>query len=67
MDNKRRRGVLALLLVLSIGNYFRIHNQDNFRPVHFLSIFIIGALSGILISDLVTLFRTKKGDKDKMI
>jgi hypothetical protein len=67
MDKKRRRSIVALLLVLTIGNYFRIHGNEEVRPILFLSIFLIGAWSGILISDFVELFRSKKSDKDKMI
>jgi hypothetical protein len=67
MDKKRRRSVLALLLVLSIGNYFRIRGQESISAVQFISVFVIGALAGILVSDLVALFRTRKGDADKMV
>jgi hypothetical protein len=43
--------------MLSIGNYFRIHGNENIRAIQFLSIFVIGMLSGLLIRDLFTKFR----------
>ena len=67
MDKKRRRSVLALLLVLSIGNYFRIEGHENVRTILFLSVFMIGAFAGVLIADLIKLFKEKKGDQDRMI
>lgn len=40
--------LLSVLLILAIGNYMRIVSTGNIRTVEFLSIFIIGVLSGIL-------------------
>ena len=67
MDKKRRRSILALLLVLSIGNYFRIEGHENVRVILFLSVFMIGAFAGLLIADLIKLFKEKKGDQDRLI
>lgn len=67
MDKKRRRSILALLLVLSIGNYFRIEGHENVRTILFLSVFMIGAFAGVLIADLIKLFKEKKGDQDRLI
>ena len=58
---------MALLLVLSIGNFLRIEGHEAVRPVLFLTVFAIGVLGGILISDLAHLFRTRKEDKDRMV
>ena len=57
---KRRRVVIAVLLMLSLVNYFRLKGNDNIRPVQFLTIFVIGALSGLLINEFITLFRAKR-------
>ena len=51
--------ISAILLVLSIGNYFRLISVNNVRPVEFLSIFVIGVLSGILL----TLLFKNRSDK----
>lgn len=67
MDKKRRRAIVALFLILSIGNFFRLEGHETIRLVLFLTIFAIGILSGVLISDLSHLFRSKKEDKDKMV
>ena len=57
---KRRRVIIAVLLVLSILNYSRITGTENIRTVEFLSIFVIGALSSLLINEFVTLFKAKR-------
>lgn len=49
----------ALFLVISIANYTRIASGGSVRTVEFLSIFAIGALSGILLVQLFKFFRQK--------
>ncbi|MBL0119568.1 MAG: hypothetical protein IPP89_11435 [Saprospiraceae bacterium] len=41
--------VTAILLVISLGNFFRINPALDIRNVDMLSIFIIGFLAGILV------------------
>jgi hypothetical protein len=48
--------ITVILLILSIGNYFRIISGGSIRTVEFLSIFAIGGLAGVL---LVILFVKK--------
>ena len=54
MNSKRRTTVLAIMLILSIGNYTRIIDHGTIRTVEFLSIFVIGALTALLIRELAT-------------
>jgi Ca2+/H+ antiporter len=51
---KKRRPMLftAVMLMLAVGSYFRISGNENIRAVQFLSIFVIGMLSGVLIREL---------------
>ena len=56
---KKRRILLAVLLFISVGNYFRIVGNENVRTIQFLSIFAIGALSALLIIEMATLFKNK--------
>jgi hypothetical protein len=57
---KKRRVAIAVMLLLSIGNYGRLSGNENVRTIQFLSIFVIGVFSGLLIREIVTLFRAKK-------
>lgn len=57
---KKRRIVIAILLILSVINYTRLKGNENIRSIQFLSIFIIGVLSGLLINEFNTLFKGER-------
>lgn len=57
---KKRRVIIAVLLMISVVNYSRLAGNDNIRPIQFVSIFVIGVLSGLLINEIVTLFKAKR-------
>jgi hypothetical protein len=57
---KRRSIAIAILLLLSIGNYTRLPDSENIRAVQFLTIFAIGALSALLLQQLFIYFKTRK-------
>ncbi|MDD2307651.1 MAG: hypothetical protein PHP53_23305 [Prolixibacteraceae bacterium] len=59
---KRAISVVAVLFIISIGNYFRIISDGSVRTVEFISIFAIGALSGILLTQIITTVRDKNND-----
>ncbi len=56
---KKKKVILAILLIIAIGNYSRLSGSENIRTVQFLSIFVMGALSALLINEFFTLFKTK--------
>ena len=56
---KKRTILIAIMLILSIGNYSRLSGNENVRTIQFLSIFIIGVFLGLLISELVTWYKAK--------
>jgi len=49
----------AVLLMISLGNYFRIISDGSVRAVEFLSIFAIGMLSGVLLVQVIKAFKDK--------
>ena len=50
MKNRNRRiAFVIILLSISIGNFFRMPSAATIRTVDILSIFIIGALTGLLV------------------
>ncbi len=59
MDSKKRTAVIAIMLIIAIGNYSRITNPGNIRTVEFLSIFVIGALTSLLIREVATIIKGK--------
>jgi hypothetical protein len=58
MEN-RRSVILAVSLMLAVGNYTRIAGNENIRTVQFLSIFAIGALFSLLLREIITRFNKK--------
>ncbi|MBK6976571.1 MAG: hypothetical protein IPH28_05220 [Cytophagaceae bacterium] len=56
----RRMILLAIMLVLSIGTFTRIVGNENIRTVQFLSIFVIGALTSLLIREVAEMIKGKK-------
>ena len=57
---KKRKVIIAVLLLVSIINFTRLSNNDSLRPIQFISIFVIGALSALLINEFVILFKAKR-------
>jgi hypothetical protein len=57
---KKRKIILAVLLMIAIGNYSRLAGGENIRTIQFISIFVMGALSSLLINEFVTLFKAKR-------
>jgi len=49
----RAIGITAVLLIISIGNYSRIVADGSVRAVEFISVWAIGALSGLLIFQII--------------
>lgn len=58
---KQRRILIAVLLMLSVGNFTRLAGNENIRLIQFISIFAIGALSALLINEFAVLFKAKRG------
>jgi TM2 domain-containing membrane protein YozV len=59
MNSNKRRVVIAVMLMISIGNYARLVNNENIRAIQFLSIFAIGALTALLIRSFTEGFKSK--------
>jgi hypothetical protein len=59
MNTKKRIAVIAIMLILAIGNYSRIIDHGTIRTVEFLSIFVIGALTSLLIREVATIIKGK--------
>ena len=59
---KNRRSIaIAILLILSIGNYSRLSGSENIRAVQFLTIFAIGALSALMLQQIFAYFKKREG------
>ena len=52
MNTKKRKILLTVLLLLSLGNYGLMKGTEDIRTVEFLSIFAIGAISALLVREV---------------
>jgi hypothetical protein len=43
----------AVLLIISLWEYFKVISDGSIRTVEFLSIFVIGLLSGVLVTQII--------------
>lgn len=59
MNHTKRGLIAAVLLILTIGNYTRLHGQEPIRMVVFLQIFAMGILSAIVIREVLSRFKNK--------
>lgn len=59
MNFKRRTVILAIMLLIAIGNHIRIIDHGTIRKVEFLSIFVIGSLTSLLIKKVATIIKGK--------
>lgn len=59
MEPKRKRILLVVVLLLTVGNYSRIAGTENVRAVVFLSIFVMGVVSGLLIREIAVALKNK--------
>jgi hypothetical protein len=50
--------IAAILLIISIGNYFRI-SDNNVRTVEFVSILAIGMFAGVLAGEIIKKLKYK--------
>ena len=60
MMEKKRKVILAILLMITIGNYSRLSGSENIRIIQFISIFVMGALSALLLNEFFTMFKAKR-------
>ncbi len=59
MNARKKRILLAVLLLLSIANFNRIVGTETIRTVEFLSVFAIGALSALLLREIISMIKNR--------
>ena len=53
MDKRKRRMVVAIMLMIAIGNFSRLTANSTIRAVEMFSILSIGIFAGFLIRDFL--------------
>jgi hypothetical protein len=62
MEKRKRRILLAVLLLLSVVNYSRISANSTIRTVEFISVLAIGILTGLLLREFFENIVKKKDE-----
>lgn len=53
MKSRKKIIILAILFIVALGNYTRIVGENDVRTVGFLSIFALGAISALLLREII--------------
>lgn len=62
MEKRKKRILLAVLLLLSVVNYSRISANSTIRTIEFISVLAIGILTGLLLREFFENNVNKKGE-----
>jgi hypothetical protein len=62
MEKRKRRILLAVLLLLSVVNYSRISANSTIRTIEFISVLAIGILTGLLLREFFENIVKKKDE-----
>ena len=54
---RKKLVIIAVILLLSILNYNRLQDNEHIRAIQFVSIFVIGALSGLLLKEFIAMLK----------
>jgi len=59
--NHTKRGIIAVvLLMIAIGNLTRTEGAQNLSAVVFLNVFAIGALTAVVIREILSRFKNRR-------
>jgi len=59
MKNRKLLGII-IVLVLALNNFIRLKGNENIRAIQFVSIFVLGMLTALLINELGTIYKASK-------
>jgi len=63
MKTSNKIAIAAVMLMISTINYSRISGIETITPLHFLSIFSIGLISGILLKLIIDAYKNSKSNQ----
>jgi len=68
MKKDNRRGVVipVMAILLMIINFTLIQNSEGVRAIHIVTLVTIGFATGVLVMNLMTIYKNKKLENGKM-
>lgn len=59
-NNKRKLFMPALAIFLMTMSYLRLTGSECIRPIHIITLLVLGAAIGVLLVNIVNLIKEKK-------
>ncbi len=59
-NNKRKLLLPAFAIFLMTMTYYRLKGSECIRPIHIVTLIVLGAAIGILLTNIFSLIRNKK-------
>jgi predicted permease len=59
-NNKKKLLMPAFAIFLMIMSYSRLTGSECIRPIHFVTLLVLGAAIGILLVNIINLIKEKK-------
>jgi hypothetical protein len=60
-NNKRKLIMPAFAIFLMTMSYFRLKGSECIRPIHIVTLLVLGAAIGVLLVNIVNLIKEKQG------
>jgi hypothetical protein len=55
-----RLTLLSITLIIALGNFARLTGTENIKPIHYVSLLLIGGIFALLIREVVLKIRAIK-------
>jgi len=59
-NNKKKLVMPAFAIFLMIMSYYRLKGSECIRPIHIVTLLVLGAAIGVLLVNIVNLIKEKK-------
>ena len=60
--NKKKLLMPAFAIFLMVMSYYRLKGSECIRPIHIVTLLVLGAAIGVLLVNIINLIKEKKGD-----
>lgn len=61
-NNKKKLLMPAFAIFLMVMSYYRLKGSECIRPIHIVTLLVLGAAIGVLLVNIINLIKEKKED-----
>lgn len=58
---KRSIAITAFAIIILSANLTRLKGTENIRPIHFVTLITLGTAFGVMLVNIITLIKNRKG------